>query len=132
MQIVRYFSKSRDPIVMTLLAPGEEFHLYFSPKSCTYPILVTIDPLEVKIISILLYKNINSSMLFGTFTIDNSSFLTTVKEEMYNTMNLYYKYTSIPNSSFYKINILVLPINNEEKYLKYSIHFASICDYQPL
>ena len=42
---------------------------------------------------------------------------------MYNTMNLYYKYTSIPKSS---LNKLILPINTEEKYLKYSIHFASI------
>ena len=38
-----------------------------------------------------------------------------IKEEMYNTMNLYYKYTSIPKSSFYKINILTLSINTEEK-----------------
>ena len=78
----RYFSKACDPIVMTLLAPGEEFRLYFSPKSCTYPTLVTIDPLEVKIISILLYKNNNCPTLFYTFTIDNSSFLTTVKKKM--------------------------------------------------
>ena len=55
-----------------------------------------------------------------------------IKEEMYNTMNSYYKYTSIPKLSFYKINILILPINTEEKYLKYSIDFASTCDYQPL
>ena len=55
-----------------------------------------------------------------------------LKEEMYNTMNLYYKYTSISKSTFYKINILILPINTGKKYLKYSIHFASICDYQPL
>ena len=33
-------------------------------------------------------------------------------------MNSHYKYTSIPKSSFYKINILILPINTEEKYLK--------------
>ena len=45
-----------------------------------------------------------------------------ITEEMYNTMNLY---TSIPKSSFYNINILILPINTREKYLKYSIHFAS-------
>ena len=32
-----------------------------------------------------------------------------LKEEMYNTMNSYYKYTSIPKSSFNKINILILP-----------------------
>ena len=55
-----------------------------------------------------------------------------IKEEMYNTMNSYYKYTSIPKSSFNKINILILPTNTGEKYLKYSIHFAYICDYQPL
>ena len=30
------------------------------------------------------------------------------------------------------INILIMPINTREKYLKYSIHFASIHDYQPL
>ena len=44
-----------------------------------------------------------------------------VNEEMYNTMNSYYKYKSIPKSSFYQINILILPINNEEKYLKYTV-----------
>ena len=55
-----------------------------------------------------------------------------VKEEMCNTMNWYYKYISIPKSFFYKINTLVLPIGTEEKYLKYSIHFAFIYDYQPL
>ena len=55
-----------------------------------------------------------------------------IKEEMYNTMNSYYKYTSIPKSSFQKINILALPINTGKNYLKYSIHFASICNYQPL
>ena len=41
---------------------------------------------------------------------------------MYNTMNSYYKDTSIPKSSFNKINILILPINTGKKYLKYSIH----------
>ena len=51
---------------------------------------------------------------------------------MYNTMNSYYRYTSIPKSSFYKINIPILPINTEKRYLKYSIHFTSIFDYQPL
>ena len=79
----RYFSKSYDPIVMTLLAPGEECHLDFSPKSCTYPTLATIDPPEVKIISILLYKDSNCPMLYCTFTIDNSLFLTTVKKKMF-------------------------------------------------
>ena len=77
-QMSRYFSKSCDPIVMTLLAPGDECHLDLSPKSCTYPTLAIIDPPEVKIISILLYKNSNCPMLFCTFTIDNSLFLTTV------------------------------------------------------
>ena len=46
-------------------------------------------------------------------------------------MIFYYKYASIPKSSFNKINILILPINTGEKYLKYSIHFSYICDYQP-
>ena len=41
---------------------------------------------------------------------------------MYNTMNSYYKDTSILKSSFNKINILILPINTGKKYLKYSIH----------
>ena len=49
------------------------------------------------------------------------------KEEMYNTMNSYDKYTSIPKSSFNKINIHILPVNTGEKYLIYSIHFAYIC-----
>ena len=53
----RYFSKSHDLVEMTLLTPGEECHLDFSPKSCTYPTLATIDPPEVKIISISLYKD---------------------------------------------------------------------------
>ena len=79
----RCFSKSHYPIVMMLLAPGEECHLDFSPKSCTYPTLATIDPPEVKIISILLYKDSNCPMLYCTFTIDNSLFLTTVKKKMF-------------------------------------------------
>ena len=41
---------------------------------------------------------------------------------MYNSMNSHYKYTSIPKSFFNKINILILPINTGDKYLKYSIH----------
>ena len=65
---------------MTLLAPGEEFHLDISPKSRTYPTLVIIDPLEVKLVSILIYENNNYPMLFCTFTIDNSSFPTAVKK----------------------------------------------------
>ena len=76
----RYFSKSHDPNVMKLLAPGEECHLDFSRKSCTYPTLVTIDPLEVKIISILHYKNSKCPMLFCTFITDNSLFYTEVKK----------------------------------------------------
>ena len=55
-----------------------------------------------------------------------------VKGEMYNTMNFYYKYASILKSSSNKINILILPINIGEKYLKYSIYFSYICDYQLL
>ena len=79
---VGIFQKSRDPIVMTLLALGKECHPDFSPKSCAYPTLVTIDPVEVKIISILLYKINNCPSLFCTFTIDSSSYLTTVKKKM--------------------------------------------------
>ena len=51
---------------------------------------------------------------------------------MYDTINSYYKYRYIPKSYFNKINILIMPINTMEKYLKPSIHFAYICDYQPL
>ena len=76
------FLKTDDPIVMTLLVPGEEYHLDFSPRSCTYPTLVTIDPPEMNTISILLYKDSNCHTLFCTFTIDNSLFLTTVKKKM--------------------------------------------------
>ena len=61
-----------------------------------------------------------------------ANIINNIKEELYNTINSHYKYTSIPKSSFYKINILMLHINIEEKYPKYSIYFASICDYQPL
>ena len=81
-QMRRCFSKSHDPIVVTLLAPGEECHLDFSPKSCTYPTLATIDPSEVKIISILLNKDSNCPTLFCTFTIGSGLFLTTVKKKM--------------------------------------------------
>ena len=45
-----------------------------------------------------------------------------IREEMYNTMNSYYKYTSIPKSFFNKINILILPMSTGKKYLKHSIH----------
>ena len=77
----RYFSKSCDLIVMMLLAPGEKYYLDFSPKSCTYPSLVTIDPPGVKTFSILLYKSNNCPMLFCTFTLDNCSFLTTAEKK---------------------------------------------------
>ena len=83
MQMSRYFSKSHDPLVMTLLTPGEECHLDFSLKSCTYPTLVTIDPLRVKIVSILLYKNNNYPTLFCTFTIDKNSLLTIAEKKMF-------------------------------------------------
>ena len=76
----RCFSKSHDPTVMKLLAPAKECHLDFSPKSCNYLTLVTIDPLEVKIISILHYKNSNCPTLFCTIIIDNSLFYTAVKK----------------------------------------------------
>ena len=78
----KVFFKSRaTPLWWHYLAPREECHLDFSPKSCAYPTLVTTDPLEVKIISILLYKNNNRPTLFSTFTVDNSSFCTTVKKK---------------------------------------------------
>ena len=95
----RYFSKSCDPIVMMLLAPGEECHLDSSPKSCTYPSLVTRDPPEVKIFSILLYKN-NCPMLFCTFTLDNSSFLPTVKKKMF-CVSLLSKNSDYSNSNYF-------------------------------
>ena len=97
------FQKLCDPIVITLLAPGEKCHLDFSPKSCTYPSLVTTNPLEVKIISILLYKNNNSPTLFCTFTIDNSSFLTTIKKKM-SCVSLF----SIKKFLIYKFKVLSL------------------------
>ena len=75
-----YFSKFASPYYDGILAPGEECHLDFSPKSCTYPTLVTRDPLELNINLVLLYKNNSYPTLFCTFTIDNSSFLTTVKK----------------------------------------------------
>ena len=78
---VGIFQKSYDPIVMTLLVTGEECYLDFSSWSCTYPTLVSIEPLEVKIISIFLYKNDNCPTLFWAFIIDNSSFLTTVTQK---------------------------------------------------
>ena len=68
--------------MMTLLAPGEKCHLEFSPRSCTYPTFVSIDSPEVKIISILLYKDSKCPTLFYTFTIDSSLFFTTVKKKM--------------------------------------------------
>ena len=79
----RYFSKSRDLVVMTLVTSRGEFHLGFSSRSCTYPTLVTIDSLGMKIVSILLYKNNDCPTLFCTFIIDNSSFLTIAKKKMF-------------------------------------------------
>ena len=76
------FQKSHDSIVMALPAPGEECHLDFSPKSCAYPTLVTLDPLEAEIISVLLCKN-NCPKLFCSFTIDNSSYITTVRKKCF-------------------------------------------------
>ena len=42
---------------------------------------------------------------------------------MYNTMNSYYKYTSIPKSSFYKINTLILPISTGKSISHYESNF---------
>ena len=77
------FFKVTWSVKMTLLVPGEKCQLGFSPKSCTYPTLVTIDPLGVKIVSILVYKNDNCPTLFCTFTTDNSSFRTIAKKKMF-------------------------------------------------
>ena len=55
-QMSRYFSKVLWPHHDDMNSSWEECYLDFSPKICTYPTLVTIDALEVKIISILLYK----------------------------------------------------------------------------
>ena len=81
-QMSSIFEKLCDPVVMTLLVPGEECHLDFSPKSCAYPTLVTLDPLEAEIISVLLCKN-NCPKLFCSFTIDNSSYITTVRKKCF-------------------------------------------------
>ena len=97
------FQKLQDPIVMTLLAPGKECHLDVSPKSCTYPTFMTTDTLEVKIISILLYKSNNCPMLICTFTIDSSLFLTTVKEKKF-CVSLF----SVQNFLIYKFKLLSL------------------------
>ena len=103
-QMSRCFSKSHYPIVMMLLAPGEECHLDFSPKSCTYPTLTTIEPAEVKIISILLYKDSNCPTLFCTFTIGNSLLLTTAKKKM-----LYVFLFSVKVFLIYKFKLLSFP-----------------------
>ena len=90
---VGIFQKLRDFIVMTLLAPREKCHLDFSPKSCTYPTAVTIDPAEVMIISILLHENNYFPMLFCTFTIDNRSFITTANKKKCSVYH-YFQYKS--------------------------------------
>ena len=101
---VGIFQKSYDPIVMTLLVTGEECYLDFSSWSCTYPTLVSIEPLEVKIISIFLYKNDNCPTLFWAFIIDNSSFLTTA---CYTKM-LYVVLFSVKKFLIYKFKLLSL------------------------
>ena len=102
-QISWYFSKVSWPYYDGILAPGEECHLDFSSKSCTYPSLVTRDPLEIKIILILLYENNNCPTLFCIFTIGNSSFLTTVKKKM-SCVSLF----SIQKFLIYKFKLLSL------------------------
>ena len=121
----RYFSKSCDPIVMTLLAPGDECHLDLSPKSCTYPTLAIIDPPEVKIISILLYKNSNCQMLFCTFTIDNSLFLTTVQKTMF-CVSLF----SVKEFPIYKFKLLsfLKKFTISQAQLTFMIFYLSYCD----
>ena len=121
----RYFSKSCDPIVMTLLAPGDECHLDLSPKSCTYPTLAIIDLPEVKIISILLYKNSNCQMLFCTFTIDNSLFLTTVQKTMF-CVSLF----SVKEFPIYKFKLLsfLKKFTISQAQLTFMIFYLSYCD----
>ena len=120
----RYFSKSCDPIVMTLLAPGDECHLDLSPKSCTYPTLAIIDPPEVKIISILLYKNSNCQMLFCTFTIGNSLFLTTVQKTMF-CVSLF----SVKEFLIYKFKLLsfLKKFTISQAQLTFMIFYLSYC-----
>ena len=102
-QISRYFSKVTWPHCDDITSSWRGVLLDFSPLSCTYPTLVTTDPLEVKIISIILYKNTNCPMLFCTFTTDNSSFLTTVKKKM-SCVSLF----SIQKFLIYKFKLLSL------------------------
>ena len=100
----KVFFKSRaTPFWWHYLASGEECFLDFSPKSCAYPTLVTPDPLEVKIIAILLYKNNNRPTLFCTFAIDNSSFRTTVKKKA-SCVSLF----SVQKFLIYKVKLLSL------------------------
>ena len=124
-QMSRYFWKSRDPIVMTLLAPGDECHLDLSPKSCTYPTLAIIDHPEVKIISILLYENSNCQMLFCTFTIGNSLFLTTVQKTMF-CVSLF----SVKEFLIYKFKLLsfLKKFTISQAQLTFMIFYLSYCD----
>ena len=82
-QMNRYFSKVVWPNCDNITSSWGEVSPRLLSQELSYPSLVTTNPLEVKIISILLYKNNNSPTLFCTFTIDNSSFLTTIKKKMW-------------------------------------------------
>ena len=70
-----YFSKVASPYYDGILAPGEECHLDFSPKSCTYPTLVTRDPLELNINLVLLYKIIAAQRYFAPLPLTIAHFL---------------------------------------------------------
>ena len=77
-----YFSKSCDLFLMTLLAPGKEHHLGFSPKSCTYPTLVIIDPLGVKIVSIYFIKIITVQHYSALLPLTIAHFLLLLKKNV--------------------------------------------------
>ena len=76
-----YFSKVASPYYDGILAPGEECHLDFSPKSCTYPTLVTRDPLELNINLVLLYKNNSCPTLFAPLPLTIAHFLPLLRKE---------------------------------------------------
>ena len=102
-QMNRYFSKVVWPNCDNITSSWGEVSPRLLSQELSYPSLVTTNPLEVKIISILLYKNNNSPTLFCTFTIDNSSFLTTIKKKM-SCVSLF----SIKKFLIYKFKVLSL------------------------
>ena len=61
----------------------EECHLDFSPKSCTYSTLATIDPPEVKIISILPYKIVTVQLYSAPLPLTIVYFLLLLRKKMF-------------------------------------------------